>query len=99
MKRFSGSNVPPSASVEPSSLQMRLVGLRGRRRLDAQDDLAALGELDRVRQEVEDDLAEPAGVADDRLGQAVAHLVDELDALLRRRRGDDVEGTLDRDPG
>ena len=35
------------------------------------------------------------GVADDRLGQVVAHRVGELDALPRGDRRDDVEGALD----
>ena len=50
--------------------------------LQRQDDLALVGELDRVGQQVEEDLAEPAGVADDRLGQLVAHRVGELEPFL-----------------
>ena len=43
-----------------------------RRRGDGQHDLALLGELDRVVQQVQQDLAQPRGVADERLGHAGA---------------------------
>jgi hypothetical protein len=76
----------------------RAASRRGRHRVDGEHDLAAVGELDRVREQVEDDLAEPALVAEDRLGQAVAQRVGQLDALPRRGRGHDVEGALDRGP-
>ena len=69
--------------------------VRRRRRVDRQDDLALLGELHRVRQEVQHDLAEAPGVAEDRLGQVRAHRVGQLDALLRGRRRDHVERALD----
>ena len=47
-----------------------------------------LGELDGVGQEVQHDLAQPAGVAHERARQAVLGGVHELEALLRRERGD-----------
>ncbi len=62
---------------------------------DAQHDLAALGELDGVGEHVEDDLAEASGVAGDRARQVVVEGVGQLDALGRRRRGQDVERALD----
>ena len=52
---------------------------------DSQHDLAVLGELDRVGQQVEQDLAQPADVADDRPRQVVVDLVGELEALGRGR--------------
>ena len=62
---------------------------------DVELDLAVLGELDRVGQQVEDDLAEPALVADDRPRQALVDRVDELEVLGRGGRCEHVEGALD----
>ena len=55
--------------------------------LTRDDDLAALGELDRVGQQVEHDLAQPAEVADHGRRQVVRRLVGELDALAPRPSG------------
>ena len=59
------------------------------------DDLALLGELHRVGQQVEQDLAQSAQVADDRGRQIVLQLVGELDALGGGRGHDHVERALD----
>ena len=67
----------------------------GRGRLHPQDDLALLGELQRVGQEVLEDLVEALLIGGNGLGQAVAHLDAEPEALLL---GDLAEGPLDVTP-
>ena len=64
--------------------------------LAGDDDLALLGELDRVDEQVEQDLADPAEVAEHSRRAVADHLVRELDALARGRRRDHVERALDR---
>ena len=56
--------------------------------VDAHRDFAALGELDRVADQVDEDLAEPAGVADEIVGNARTDLVRQLERLgvSERRR-------------
>ena len=60
-----------------------------------QDDLAPLGELDRVREQVQEDLAEARHVADDHRRCPVAHHVGEVQALLGGPGRDEIEGALD----
>ena len=50
------------------------------------DDLAGLGELDRVAQQVEQHLAQPGRVADDAAGRPRSTRYAELEPLLRRAR-------------
>ena len=59
-------------------------------------DLARLGELDRVRKKVQDDLTEPARVSQEHLRQLLVDLVDKLDPLTGNDRRHHVESTLDR---
>ena len=76
--------------------------LRRRRRAPlwtVDDDLAALGELDRVADQVDQDLAQPARIADERVGHvgamwqassspfSSARSGERLDRVRRRRRG------------
>jgi hypothetical protein len=84
----------PDAGVahgEPQLDRARAV----RRGADRQHDLAGVGELDRVRQEVEQDLAQARHVADDRGRNVAVEVVDEVQALLHGARGDEVERGLD----
>ena len=67
----------------------------GRGRLHPQDDLTLLGELQRVGQEVLEDLVEALLIGGHGLGQAVARLDAEPEALLLR---DLAEGPLDELP-
>ncbi len=64
--------------VEHGAVGLELVGA------DADDDLARAGELHRVADEVDHDLAEPHRVADQRLGHARVDVVGDLQALLVR---------------
>ena len=50
------------------------------------DDLASLGELQRVAEEVDDDLREAAAIADDPLGHVAVDVADQLDPFLVRAR-------------
>src|SRR6202008_1549866 len=58
-------------------------------------DLAALGELDRVREQVDDDLAEPPLVADDRPRHLLVDRVHELEMLRRGVWREDVDRPFD----
>ena len=61
------------------------LGLRagaGRARLDADDHFALLGELDRVADEIEQDLPEPSGIADQGVGDVRLDLADQLQPFL-----------------
>ena len=58
-------------------------------------DLAPLGELDRVREQVQEHLAQAGHVTDDRGRGAVADQVREVQALLGGPRGHEVERALD----
>jgi hypothetical protein len=62
---------------------------------DAQDDFAALGELDGVAEEVENDLAESDGVAAVATGDAVGEVEDELEGFLAGESGLEIEGALE----
>ena len=59
------------------------------------DDLAALGELDRVGEQVEQDLAQPGHVAADRRRHVALEDVGDVETLLGRARADQVERRLD----
>ena len=63
--------------------------------VDEHDDLALLGELDRVREQVEEHLPQTGLVADDPGGCVVVDQTAELDLLLPCARRDDVERSLD----
>ena len=56
-----------------------------------QDDLALLGELDRVADEVGEDLAQAAGVAPQRAGHVVPDEAEQLEALRLGRLGEGAE--------
>ena len=74
---------------------MKAVHPRRSARVDVHDHLAVLGELDGVRQQVEQHLPQPGRVADDPGGHALLHEAAELDLLLGGSRGDHVERRLD----
>ena len=59
------------------------------------DDLAALGELDRVGEQVEQDLAQPGQVGADRRRHVALEDVGDVETLLGRARADQVERRLD----
>ncbi len=60
-----------------------------------QHDFAALGELDGVRQQVEQDLPQPRHVAAHRRRHVALEQVGEVELLLRGARADEVERRLD----
>ena len=68
-------------------IDRRVSGARSRLAAGRDHDLAALGELDGVGQQVEHDLAEAARVADGRLGRPRLDVVGELEALAPPRPG------------
>ena len=70
----------------------RAVRTVGRHR---QDHLAPLGELDRVREQVQEHLAEARHVPDDRGGGAVADQIGEVEPLLGGAGGHEIERGLD----
>ena len=71
------------------------VGARSARiGLDEDDDLARLGELDRVREQVQQYLAEASLVAEYPGGRVLLDETAELDPLLPRARRDDLQCTL-----
>ena len=78
---------PPTVGTAPCPPQ----GRAGERQLG----FAALGELHRVGEEVDEDLAQPALVADDRARQRCIRRIQELDPLCRRRGGEHVDGAFD----
>ena len=65
---------------------------------EAELDLARGRELQRVREQVEDDLADPARVAEHAGRELVVHRVDQLDVVIGRRRREQVEGAFDDPP-
>lgn len=67
---------------------------RGRGR-DCDVDLTALGELDRVIEQIDQNLAHPRDVADDRIGHVLRDAIAEVDALLASRPGHQDQGRLD----
>ena len=64
-------------------------------RLDRDDHLAVLGELDRVAEQVDQDLAQPGHVADDHFGCLRGDQVGQLQPLLGSPGGQQVERALD----
>ena len=64
------------------------------RSADGHQHLARLGELHGVREEVQDDLPQAPGVADQRDRQVLVDRIDQLQALLGGRRRQDVERRL-----
>ncbi len=83
-------DLPAARRVTPAALD--------RMPAEAQLHLAGGGELERVREEVDDDLADAPGIAEDARRQLVVHRVDQLDVVVGRRRGEQVERPLDRAP-
>ena len=65
------------------------------RALHRQHDLARLGELDRVGEQVEQHLAQPRHVAADRRRHVALEDVGDVEVLLGRARADEVERRLD----
>ena len=63
--------------------------------LHEHDDLALLGELDGVRQQVEEHLSHAGRVADDAGGRVLVDATPELDPLLPGAGSDDLERALD----
>src|SRR5262249_34894292 len=72
----------PDAGVADREVEVDDVGGRGRREPDLDDDLAA---LDRVPDQVVQDLAQPASVADDLVGDVGVDRAEELHALAGAR--------------
>ena len=66
--------------------------------LHAHDHLALFGELDGVAHQVEQDLAQPGGVADQGVGDVRIHLVDQLQPFLVGAQGKGVQCVTDRCP-
>ena len=64
----------------------------------AHDHLALLGELDGVAHQVEQDLPQPAGVADQGVGHVRLHVADQLQPLLVGPHGQRPQGVADRRP-
>ena len=62
---------------------------------DGQDDLARFGELDRVAQQVQQDLAQPRHVAQQHGGQLTLEHIGQLELLLGRPAADQIERRLD----
>ena len=89
---------PGVADVDPELPALPLVATPGGELLttDGHDDLASFGELHRVRQEVEQDLTQPADVAEEGDRQLLVDRVDELEALACGGGSHDVERGLDR---
>ncbi len=69
--------------------------VRMRRDAHRDADLAALGELDGVADEVEDDLSEPARVADDGVGDVGRDVADQLEVFLVRAQGQRLHRALE----
>ena len=69
--------------------------LPGRLGVDVHDDLALLGELDRVREQVEQDLSQAGHVPHDSRRHGLAEQAAELHVLLHRTWSNDLERPLD----
>ena len=88
-----GMPMPVSLTVKRSSTSLRR-GVAGD--LHAHDHLALLGELDGVADQVEQHLAQPAGVADQGVGHVRLHVVDQLQPLPVGPHGQGPQGVADR---
>ena len=64
----------------------------------AHDHLPGVGELDGVADQVEQDLPQPAGVADQGVGHVRLHVADQLQPLLVGPHGQGPQGVADRRP-
>src|SRR5207247_1008850 len=64
-------------------------------RADGDADLAGVGELDRIVEQVHEDLAKAGDVADDGVGDRFVHAAGQLEPLLGGPDGDQVEGRFD----
>src|SRR5437763_1139318 len=94
------SNCAP-ASISASAPDGEVEPIRARTRslcVDEHDDLALLGELDRVREQVQQHLSQTRRIAHDSRGRVLVDEAAELDLLLPRARRDDLERTLDAFP-
>src|SRR5471032_1184365 len=78
-------------------LVIRMLTSGGRQfgRLDMQRHFAALGELDGVAEQVDQNLPQPQRVAADALGRARRQQVADIDAFLLRRTGHQIDHFLD----
>ena len=61
-----------------------------------QDDFAALGELDGVTDQIQDDLTQPIGIADERGRNGRLDIANELQPLLMRPQGQHLERRFER---
>ena len=84
----------PDARVADGELDL-VRAAAGRRGVHEHHDLAALGELDRVREQVQEHLPQARLVADDPGRRVVVDEAAELELLLPRPRRDDVERSFD----
>ena len=84
----------PDAGVPEREVQDVQLFL-GRLDVHGQDDFAALRELHRIVEEVQEHLAQPRLVADHRLRHLLVEHVGQVESLLRREGGHEVEGGLD----
>ena len=73
-----GTPIPVSATVEPKDHRVVAAGVDR----DAQQDLAAMGELDGIAHQVDEDLAEPPGVSDHHVRHVGVNVEIELQPLL-----------------
>ncbi len=85
---------PGVAHCERETIGVRSGGFR----VDVDDNLALLRELDRIRQQVEQDLPESARVSDDSRRSVLVDQAAQLDLFLPGARRDDVECALDAFP-
>ena len=83
--------IPVSRTANSSRYALAPVGLG----IDVDDHLALLGELDRVREQVEQHLPQARGVPDDSCRRLLVDEAAQLDPLLPRARRDDLERALD----
>ena len=83
--------MPVSRTANVSSTLPSACALRRHR----EHDLARLGELHRVAEQVQEDLAQPRHVADDRRRDVALEQVGGVEMLLDGARGDEVERRLD----
>ena len=83
--------MPVSRTAKVSSAFLSATGLRG----DREHHLALLGELHRVAQEIQHDLAQARHVADDRLRHVALEHVGHVEVLFHGARAHQVQGGLD----
>jgi len=89
-ERFASDADSGVRNREPQRCRHRAVAI-GR---DPQGDLADLGELDRIAQQVEQHLAQPRRIADQVVAHSVSDFIDQLQALLVGPGGDHLDHLL-----